>query len=240
MKIISFLLLTFSVLSACSKAHMDTTVTANSAPAAVAPANDSISYLALGDSYTIGESVPLQQNFPNQLVISLRGNGFPKAAAPVIIARTGWRTDELIGSIQQANLNRKFDYVTLLIGVNNQFQHRSADVYRTEFVQLLQTAIAFANGNAKRVFVLSIPDWGVTPFASGYNRAQVAAEIDQFNAINKEETLKAGVNYTDITPISRQAATDTNLVAPDGLHPSVAMYGWWVHDLLPPVINSLK
>lgn len=242
MKILAFIIYSFSVLTACSKNSMDTTNT----PITTQPVNtpvqsaDSLSYLALGDSYTIGESVLASENFPHQLVQSLRTSGYPNVAQPLIIARTGWRTDELIAAIKKANLTRHYDVVTLLIGVNNQFQGKSQDTYRTEFVQLLNTAIALANGNIKHVFVLSIPDYGVTPFAATRDRAQIAKQIDEFNAIDKEETLKAGVSYTDITPISREAAYEADLVANDGLHPSGIMYGRWVSVMLPAVLNGLK
>lgn len=184
-------------------------------------------YLALGDSYTIGESVPESDRFPVQLSRALH------LGDPEIIAKTGWTTDELNAAIDAANPHGPYDLVTLLIGVNNQYRGRDAGQYRTEFTALLHRAIAFAGGKPAHVVVVSIPDWGVTPFAEGRDRAKIAREIDQFNAINREETLRAGARYADITPISREAATDKTLVAGDGLHPSGAMYGRWV-----PVIRE--
>ena len=198
-----------------------------------------LTYLALGDSYTIGESVPAVQSFPYQLSAALNKANF-KAAEPVIIARTGWTTDELIREITARNITQKFDFVTLLIGVNNQYRHYNINTYRTEFVQLLTTALSYANGNKKHVFVLSIPDWGVTPYADGQDRNQIFNEINAYNAINKEESEKAGVNYTNITPISRQAIADASLVASDGLHPSGKMYTLWTQLLVNEVAKNLR
>lgn len=186
-------------------------------------------YLALGDSYTIGESVPEAERFPNQLASEL---GIP---APQIIAKTGWTTDELNAAIDAANPQGSFDLVTLLIGVNNQYRGRDAEQYRGEFAALLQRAIGFAGGDAKKVIVVSIPDWGVTPFAEGRDRAKIAREIDQYNAINREEAAKAGAKYVDITPVSR--GNDPALVAGDGLHPSGKQYAEWVR-LITPVAKS--
>jgi len=183
-------------------------------------------YLALGDSYTIGESVPESERYPVQLAREL------KIGEPEIIAKTGWTTDELNAAIDKADPHGPYDLVTLLIGVNNQYRGRSADEYRTQFVALLQRAIGFAGGKTKNVVVVSIPDWGVTPFAKGRDRAKIAREIDQFNAINREETLRAGARYVDITAESRQAANDTALVAGDGLHPSGKMYSEWTRMIV--------
>lgn len=192
--------------------------------------------LCLGDSYTIGESVPETDRFPVQLVKQLREKN-KNFADPVSIARTGWTTDELIAAIQERNVQGIFDYVTLLIGVNNQYRGYSSDVYRKEFNELLQTAINYAGGNVAHVIVISIPDWGVTPFAAneGRDESKVAGEIDLYNSINKEETLKAHSQYVDITPISRRAATDQTLLARDGLHPSGKMYTLWCEQILPLV-----
>ena len=182
--------------------------------------NEPRRYLALGDSYTIGESVDPSERFPVQLARALN------LGEPQIIAKTGWTTDELNAAIDEANPQGPFDLVTLLIGVNNQYRGRSADEYRTQFVGLLQRAIGFAGGDASRVIVVSIPDWGVTPFAEGRDRAKIAREIDQFNAINREEAQRAGAKWVDITPISRR--NDPGLVAADGLHPSGRQYTEWV------------
>lgn len=199
-----------------------------------------LSYLALGDSYTIGEAVPLIQTFPLQLTAKLNAAGL-KAAAPKIIAKTGWTTGELKTAIRAENLTSKYDLVTLLIGVNNQYRGYPVTDFRIEFKELLQTAIQFAGGNTKHVFVVSIPDWGVTPFGkeSGHNQQLIAMDIDAFNAVCKEEAVNAGISYTDITPGSKNAASDPELVAPDGLHPSAKMYTNWVNQLSPEVIKAL-
>jgi lysophospholipase L1-like esterase len=187
-----------------------------------------LTYLALGDSYTIGEAVPQQESFPFQLVTQLKTSNI-SLAKPKVIAKTGWTTDELQTAIKAENITQNYDLVTLLIGVNNQYRGYSLDTYRKEFKELLNTAISFAGKNKKRVFVVSIPDWGITPFGknSGRNIQTIASEIDAFNAIKKEETLAAGVSYTEITLASRNAATDLSLVAKDGLHPSGKMYAEW-------------
>lgn len=195
-------------------------------------------FLALGDSYTIGESVAVADRWPNQLARQLRKGGID-IADPEIIAKTGWTTDELSSAIDAAKPRGPYALVTLLIGVNNQYRGRDAEQYRKEFVALLHRAIAFAGGDAKRVVVVSIPDWGVTPFAADRDRARIGTEIDHFNAINAEETKRAGARYADITPVSRHAATDATLVAPDGLHPSAKMYTSWVSVIEPQAREAL-
>ena len=231
----------FSLLtSACSKEkNMPATETK---PTVTTPApSGTFSYLALGDSYTIGESVMQQESFPFQLQDLLKQKNV-NVATPQIIATTGWTTDELQNAIKQANLTTKYDFVTLLIGVNNQYRGYPLDTYKKEFSALLQTAINFVNGRKDHVFVVSIPDWGVTPSAKGFYKSQqvIAAEIDSFNAANREITVAAGVSYNDITPASRNAATDLGLVAKDGLHPSGKMYASWASALSPKVLNSLN
>jgi lysophospholipase L1-like esterase len=197
---------------------------------------NTISYLALGDSYTIGQSVDQKDSFPYQLSAKLTNYGVQQ---PTIIAQTGWTADNLIAAINSSGITaNKYDIVTLLIGVNDQYQGLSQANYRVKFVQLLNTAISFAKGNKNRVFVVSIPDYGVTPFANGAG-ATIGPLIDQFNAINKEESDKAGVNYINITPISKQAATDKTLTAIDDLHPSGAMYALWVNAIAPVVVKQL-
>jgi lysophospholipase L1-like esterase len=197
-------------------------------------------YLALGDSYTIGESVPAEGSFPYQLALELTKAGYP-ISQPDIIATTGWTTNELINAIDNSNKkDNKYDIVTLLIGVNNQYRGYNQETYCTEFIQLLNTAIAYASGNKNHVFALSIPDWGVTPYANSRDRTRIALEIDEFNAINRQETQNAGVTYVDITPISKQAANNPSLNAEDGLHPSAKMYGLWVKELLPVIEKVLK
>lgn len=191
-------------------------------------------YLALGDSYTIGEMVSGAENFPNQVAAQLQKTA-PAFQQPRIIAKTGWTTDELAAGITAAQaadpLRSSYDFVTLLIGVNNQYRGRSADSYRPEFEQLLNQAIAFAGGRAERVVVLSIPDWGITPFANGRDRAQIGREIDAYNAVNKAVALQYRVNYINITPWTREAATDPSLLASDGLHPSGKEYQRWAEKV---------
>lgn len=193
-------------------------------------------YLALGDSYTCGESIATNKAFPRQLATSLRERGI-RIADPHIIAVTGWTTDELARGIQDASPAGTFDLVTLLIGVNNQYRGEqkgyTLDGYHTEFAGLLDTAIQYAGGNPAHVVVLSIPDWGAMPFAEGRDRHYIAADIDAYNAVNRRQAEKAGAQYVDITPISRRAMHDPALVADDTLHPSAAMYALWVEALLP-------
>jgi lysophospholipase L1-like esterase len=188
------------------------------------------SYLALGDSYTIGESVPLYESFPYQTVQLLRKGGHAVYSAE-IVAKTGWTTDELQTGINNSRLLPTYDFVSLLIGVNNQYRGRSREEYAQQFEALLQQAIAFTGNNKQHVFVLSIPDWGVTPFANGKDKAAIAGEIDAFNAINKMSSEKYGVNYIDITAGTREAAHDTTLLAADQLHPSGKQYARWAVKL---------
>lgn len=202
------------------------------------PTSASLRYLALGDSYSIGESVSPTERFPVQLTHALRVQGLD-VADPEIIARTGWTTDELDRALNADTPQGSFDLVTLLIGVNNQYRVRTPENYRPEFVNLLQRAIHFADNQPGRVIVISIPDWGASPF--GQNRKNVGPEIDAFNAINRAETLQLGAHYIDITPISREALHDPALIASDGLHPSGKMYALWVELLTPTaqqVLNS--
>lgn len=194
-------------------------------------------FLALGDSYTIGESVAPEERWPNQLASALRARG-AGIGDPEIIARTGWTTDELSTAIDSAAPRGPYSLVTLLIGVNNQYRGLDAEQYRREFTTLLERAIGFAGNDPKKVIVVSIPDWGVTPFAAQRDRGKIATEIDRFNAINREETLRAGAHYTDITPVSRRP--DPALVAGDGLHPSGKMYSEWVTLILPEAEAVLR
>ena len=197
-------------------------------------------FLALGDSYTIGESVTPEERWPVQLATLLRAEGLD-VGDPTLIASTGWTTDELSAAIDRANPQGTFDLVSLLIGVNNQYRGRGQDEYREQFAALLQRAIGFAGGNPARVLVLSIPDWGVTPFAARLERdpAAVAADIDAFNAINRAETERPGAHYVDVTPFSREAAHDPSLLADDGLHPSGRMYAEWARLALPAAREAL-
>jgi len=187
-------------------------------------------YLALGDSYTIGESVPVPDNFPNQTVQLLKTSGYD-FKTPEVIAKTGWTTDELQNKINTHIFTPPYDIVTLLIGVNNQYRGRSVDSYKPEFENLLKQAIQFATNKADHVIVLSIPDWGVTPFATGRDKEQIAREIDAYNAANKSISEQYKVHYIDITPWTREAVSDPLLVAGDGLHPSAKEYKRWSEKL---------
>lgn len=180
-----------------------------------------INYLALGDSYTIGERVSEQDRWPNQLADQL------KIPRPKIIATTGWRTDDLSNAIKGAELKDEYDMVSLLIGVNNQYQGKSSAQYEIEFEELLKTSIKLAKGKAKNVFVVSIPDYGFTPYGKP-KQETITKQIDEFNAINKRITKKYKITYIDITEISRKGLEDPTLVAEDGLHPSGRMYSLWV------------
>lgn len=200
--------------------------------------SNGIKYLALGDSYTIGESVAPGNRFPVQLQKGLETTGI-ELSEPEIIARTGWTTDELAEAIAHSAKKPEYRLVTLLIGVNNQYRGRNPEEYREQFRQLLRTAVSFAGNNEHRVIVLSIPDYGYTPFGAP-NREKISREIDVFNQINLEETRKTGAHYVDITPISRRGLTEPTLVAADRLHPSAEMYRLWVELLLPKATEILK
>ena len=197
-------------------------------------------YLALGDSYTIGERVAEAERFPAQLVTRINEKGI-KMAPPEIIAKTGWRTDNLQGAIEAAALQDTFDLVSLLIGVNDQYQGIDIAGYDEAFAALLEIAIQKVGGNNNRVFVLSIPDYAFTPFGeSRPNATVISQEIDAYNAINKSITINQGIAYFDITPISRKGLDDSTLVAADGLHPSGKMYGQWIDLVLDEVIGLLE
>ena len=197
-------------------------------------------FLALGDSYTIGESVPAEDRWPMQLHELLRARGI-RLGAPQIIARTGWTTDELGAALDAAPPQGGNALVTLLIGVNNQYRGRSVDDYRPEFTALLTRAIAWADQRPAQVLVLSIPDWGVTPYArqAGLDPARVAAEIDAYNAAARSITLAHGAQWIDITPLTREAATRSELLAEDGLHPSGEDYLRWAQTALPIAESAL-
>lgn len=190
--------------------------------------------LCLGDSYTIGEGVPLHENFPYQLVQILRNNGLP-ISAPEIIAKTGWTTFELKDQITHTTFLEHYNYVTLLIGVNNQYRKLPVEEYITDFEWLLNKAIQLADNNKKHVIVLSIPDWGVTPFAEGREREKISTEIDEYNSLNKSTALQMGVHYINITYSTREAVTDDSLLAYDKLHYSAKEHRKWA-DLIAGII----
>ncbi|MCW5912336.1 MAG: SGNH/GDSL hydrolase family protein [Cyclobacteriaceae bacterium] len=187
-------------------------------------AQEAKKYLALGDSYTIGESVSEAERWPHQLADRL------KIPPPKIIATTGWRTDELKQAIEAAKLKPEYDLVSLLIGVNNQYQGKPIAVYEKEFEELLLASIMLAKGEKKNVFVVSIPDYGYTPFGKE-KQEKISRELDEYNTINKRVAGKYGVTYFNITDISRKGLDDAALVASDGLHPSGKMYALWVEAM---------
>jgi lysophospholipase L1-like esterase len=195
-------------------------------------------YLALGDSYTIGESVQLEDRWPNQLAKLLDAEGLQTEVT--IIARTGWTVNELWEGIQSNPPQGTYDLVTLLIGVNDQYRGYPVDGYREDFQFMLGKAIEYAGGDPQKVIVLSIPDWGFTPFAANRDSEPISQQIDEFNAINKEQAHTAGAHYVDVTTISRMALDDFDLIAGDRLHPSAKMYAMWTEKVLPVALEILQ
>ena len=191
-------------------------------------------YLALGDSYTIGEGIAPEDRWPVRLADALRSEGIA-IDAPRIVATTGWTTDELDAAIDAAALRPPFDLVSLLIGVNDQYRGRDVATYAPAFEALLARAIGFAGGDATRVFVLAIPDWGVTPFGahSGRDTAAIARELDAYNAAAAAICAARGVAFVDIAPVSRARGGEPEMLADDGLHPSAALHAAWTQLALP-------
>jgi lysophospholipase L1-like esterase len=198
-------------------------------PVVITPAKK---YLALGDSYTIGQSVPEADRFPVQTKKWLVDSAV-NMIAPEIIAATGWPTTSLQAAIASQNPQGPYDVVSLLIGVNDQYQQHDTTGYRARFLQLLNTSIQLAGNRSNRVFVVSIPDYSVTPFAQFSDTSFIRQQIDQFNAINREVTTQKNCNYLDITPSTREAKNDPSLLAADGLHPSGKEYKKWAERLGP-------
>lgn len=207
------------------------------------PISNSINYLALGDSYTIGQSVCETCRYPEQLQTNLK-TIYPKTDFSLkIIATTGWTTTNLISAIKTQNPDSNYDLVTLLIGVNNQYQHMDFAVYKKEFPELLNKAIALAKGNYKNVIVLSIPDYAYTPYAKNFpeaDKSKISAEIDQYNAFAESFCITKEVQFISITDITRQGLNNTNLVASDGLHPSESAYKLFVERMLPQVKIAIQ
>jgi lysophospholipase L1-like esterase len=201
---------------------------------------DRIAYLALGDSYTIGEGVAEADRWPAQLARALRAEGIA-LDHPSVIATTGWTTDELAAALDAAEPIGEYGFVSLAVGVNNQYRGRSAENYRGEFAALLERAIGYAGRRADRVLVLSIPDWGVTRFgmASGRDAVEVAQELDAYNAAAAEVCARRGVAFVDIAPVSRAHGAEDAMLADDGLHPSAAMYTEWTALALPAARSLL-
>lgn len=216
------------VLSACS-APRNTTISENM----------DFSYLALGDSYTIGEGVPLNEAWPTQLVQRLKERGH-KVAPPRIIARTGWTTRNLITNIEsEIDVQRRFDLVSILIGVNNQYQGKLVSEFEVELEEIFRKAINHSKTREKGVFALSIPDYGVTPFGSR-NADTIAVQIDRYNAIVRRVAEQYNVDFYNITPISREALVNKSLIARDSLHPSGEMYRAWVDEIIDGVAGKLS
>ena len=194
------------------------------------------SYLALGDSYTVGESISKKHTWPKQLVDSLKKRNI-FLSEPRIIAKTGWTTDELKKAINDSSLNYPYDWVSLLIGVNNQYRGRDLDEFKLQFESLLFEAIAFSGNRKERVFVVSIPDWGSMPFAKDREPNKIAIEIDNFNQIIYEVCAFENIKFIDITPISRNIYSNPNWIAKDSLHPSKEQYSKWVEKMIPYFLN---
>lgn len=229
-------LTTFFYVAGCTKPTTNNPMT-TAASTTATPTNDTAKrYLALGDSYTIGQSVAEKDRFPAQTVALLRQQGFT-INDPDYIAVTGWTTTNLKVAIDYQKPQGPYDIVTLLIGVNDQYQHLDTAGYRIRFTELLNKSILLAGNRASRVFVLSIPDYSATPFVAASDKARVSKEIDWFNAINKDVTLQYQIAYVDITPSTREAKNNSSLVAQDGLHPSAIEYKVWA-DMLAPVIKK--
>jgi len=210
-------------------------------PGDATAANAPLRWLALGDSYTIGEGVAAEGRWPAQLAAGLRDDGL-SVDDPRIIATTGWTTDELASALDAAEpLGDDWGLVSLLIGVNDQYRGRPVDGYGPAFATLLDRAIAYAGGRADRVFVLAIPDWGVTPFAvaSGRDRVAIAHELDAYNAVAARICAERGVLFVDTAPVSRTRGAEPAMLADDGLHPSAALYAEWTRRALPAVRRLL-
>lgn len=197
-----------------------------------------VNYLALGDSYTIGEDVPTASSFPMLLRTKLVGQGYIFENEPKVIAKTGWTCADLLSNIEKSNIiNDSYNMVSLLVGVNDQYRGYNINEYPSRFTAVLEKAIAFA-GSKKKVIILSIPDYSVTPFGGG---SQVTAKaIADYNAINKQIAMEMGVKYVDITPISQKAKNDLTYLAPDKLHPSEKMYAEWVNEMFDEVLMILE
>ena len=197
------------------------------------------SYLALGDSYTIGEQVLFEENFPHQTAALLQQQAI-EIKTPQIIAQTGWTTEELDAAITAAAVAGQFDIVSLLIGVNNQYRGRSVIDFKIEFKQLLQRAIQFAGNKPNHVFVVSIPDWGVTPFAAGRDNEQIAAEINAYNKTCEDEAKQCGAHFINITTSQRADGSKDDFLAQDKLHPSAKEYAKWAIQLSAAIKNEIS
>jgi len=241
MKITLLLITTLSIISCNSSKNMNPTDTNKTMTDKPIDATDQLTYLALGDSYTIGEGVSESGGYPNQLIERLTTETNGSWAAPQVIAQTGWTVDELEKGINKAGIDGKmYDLVTLSIGVNNQYRGLPISQFADEFETMLLRAISFAAVNARHVVVLSIPDWGVTPFAKEGDRdvSKIGTEIDAYNKVKAEICKEHGVAFIDITSQYRGLGSQSEMLAADGLHPSAKMYGLWTEKLFSH-INSI-
>ena len=195
-------------------------------------------FLALGDSYTIGQSVEVNERWPVQFLKELTATTNVIDTLQ-IIAQTGWRVDQLKEAMNSSDLEPPYGIVSLLIGVNNQYQGQNANDFRPEFIEILEKSLKLVENRTERLFVISIPDWGASPYGFGFDRAKVSKEINEFNSVVKEESEKRGLRYFNITTISRRALTDKTLIASDGLHPSGKMYKLWVDKII-PIISKIN
>lgn len=198
----------------------------------------SFDILSLGDSYTIGEGVSSEESWPLLLKSRLADEKIVVGDIRVI-ARTGWTTGDLIEAIEEARPEGRYDLVTLLAGVNNQYRGLDLDEYGKELGQLIETAAGFADGRYDRVMVVSIPDWGVTPFAADRDRGKIASEIDEFNLVARQEALKRNVTFVDITEDYRASVQHEAMLAADGLHPSGRMYALWVDRIAKTAVEMI-
>lgn len=231
-KIFSFLLL-IALVTSCNNQSGDKLNSEESEKAA-----EPLSYLALGDSYTIGESVAAEQRWPEQLVDSLRERGV-QIKDPRIIAKTGWTTQDLLTAMTAQLGNEQYDLVSVLIGVNNQYQGKSIAEYEKDLEEIFTRAIAHSKSGKSGVFAVSIPDYGVTPFGASRSE-EIAAEIAQFNAVFQKKATEFGIPFYDITPISKRGKDEPELVANDGLHPSGKMYSLWVEEFIDEVVEKIS
>ena len=191
--------------------------------------SNNLSFLALGDSYTIGQNVSEDKRWPNQIV-NIALNRDVLFDQPIIIAKTGWRTEQLLDTLNKINFIKKFDYVSLMIGVNNQYSLKSIDTFRLDLIKLLDMSIGYTK-KRDNVALISIPDWGVTPFGERYDRNRIKEEIDQFNSVIKDVANTNDILYVDVTEISRRAFIEKDLIANDSLHPSGKMYKEWAEKI---------
>ncbi|HVW14794.1 MAG TPA: GDSL-type esterase/lipase family protein [Mucilaginibacter sp.] len=200
---------------------------------------DTVSYLALGDSYTYGVGVQPDQSYPFQLAALLRDSGY-LIKDPTVIAFQGWTVNDLLTAIMAKNPGKKFDFVTILIGANDENKHTDLNLYTTRLDNLITQAITYAAGYGNRVFVISIPDWSVTPFANGMDKAQIRDDVARFNTINQFESTRLGAHYIDITALSEQLAADPTMSVSDGLHPSAKAHALWAKQIQANVMASFK